>query len=168
MKSAIVIISLLFNLIAFGQNEEVLKLSGKFVIKKGIEGQDTDLYFKIKDRKGKSYAYPVRISEKKLNQTVRSNLQKIYIIEAIAKQRNIRVNETSKFVNFLDIKTVNSFELKSLGITSEESSQRDPDIPYYDRENPANSRGGYRLSDKAANSIIFAAGAAILGAIIAK
>ncbi|WP_372651145.1 hypothetical protein [Halobacteriovorax sp.] len=168
MKSVLVIISLLLNLTIFGQSEEVLKLSGKFVIKKGVEGQDTDLYFKIKDKKGKSYAYPVRISDKKLNQSVRKNFQKIYIIEAVAKQKNIKINETSKFVNFLDIKTANSFELKSLGVTSEESSQRDPDIPYYDRENPANSRGGYRLSDKAANSIIFAAGAAILGAIIAK
>ncbi|PIK13809.1 hypothetical protein [Halobacteriovorax sp. JY17] len=168
MKALIVIGTLLLNLTIFAQSEEVLRISGKFVTKKGIQGVDTDLYFRIKDKAGKSYAYPVRISDSKLKASIQKNMKKTYTIEAIAKQKNIKINETSRFVHILDVKSATTFELKSLGISDEDDVNREPDIPYYDRENPANSKGGYRVSDKAANSIIFAAGAALLGALIVK
>ncbi|ATH08931.1 hypothetical protein BIY24_13535 [Halobacteriovorax marinus] len=168
MKSLAIVLSLIISLASFGQSEEVLRLSGKFVIKKGVEGQDNDLYFRIKDKRGKSYAYPVRVLNSKLRDSIRKNTKKTYTIEAVAKQKNIKINEVSKFVHFLDIQSASTFELSSLGVSSQDNVEREPDIPYYDRENPSKSKGGYRVSDKAANSIIFAAGAALLGAIIAQ
>lgn len=168
MKSLILITTLIWNFLAFGQSEEVVRLSGQFVIKKNIANQNSDLFFKIKDSDGKSYAYPVRVKNKKLNKSIRSNLNKTYTIEGIAKQRSIKVNETNRFVHFLDISSASIFDLKSLGIADSQHIDRDPDIPYYNREDPSKSKGGYRVSDKVANSVIFAAGAALLGTLIAK
>jgi hypothetical protein len=166
MKALLIICSLIFNLSVFAENQEVLRISGKFVIKKGIEGLNTELYFRIKEKSGKSYAYPVRISDKALESKVLKDLKKIYTIEAVAKQISFKVNETTRFVHVLDVKTASKFDLKSLGVSDKDSLNREPDIPYYDRENPASN--GYKVSDKAANSIIFAAGAAILGALLVK
>ena len=168
MKALIIIGTLLLNLSVFAQKEEVLRISGKFVIKKGVQGLDSDLYFRIKDKEGKSYAYPVRISDKKLNNLVHKNIKKTYTIEAVAKQKSIKINEVSRFVHILDISSASTFELKSLGVASTDNVNREPDIPYYDRTSPSKSTGGYKISDTAANSIIFAAGAAILGALITQ
>jgi hypothetical protein len=154
---------------SFSNEGEVLTLSGKFISKKGqpmAKKYGTDYFFQIKDEKGKTYAYPIMIKDKKVAEMVRKNRTKVFTVVAVPTQKKMRVGEVSKYVHVLDIKEASVFSMKSLGVQDGGIQDQGPNAPYYDRSRPSKSSPTFNISDTAANSIIFAAGAALLGSML--
>jgi len=152
-----------------GSDTEVIRLSGKFVIKKSAKMErkfGTKYFFQIKDESGKDFAYPVVVKDKKLKGLILKNPKGFFTISATPSQKRVQVGEISRYVHVLEVKSANTFSLKSLGVApSDKVNKAGPTVPYYHRKDP-NRSPTFQISDKAANSIIFAAGAAILGAML--
>jgi hypothetical protein len=171
MRNLLLIILSLFTLISntLASDSEMLRLSGKFVIKTNSKMSrkfGTKYFFQIKDESGKTFAYPVIVKGKKMKNLIANNPRGFFTISATPSQKKVQVGDVSRFVHVLDVKEANTFSMKSLGIAkSDKINKMEPTVPYYHRKDP-NRSPTFNISDKAANSIIFAAGAAILGAML--
>lgn len=173
MRNLLLIILSSFALIfsTLASETEVLKLSGKFVIKSNSKMSrkfGTKYFFQIKDERGKTFAYPVVVKDQKIRKLISKNPRGFFTISATPSQKKVQVGDVSRFVHVLNIKEANTFSMKSLGVAkTDKLNSMEPTVPYYHRENP-NRSPTFDISDKAANSIIFAAGAAILGSMLIK
>ena len=153
----------------FSSNEEVLTLSGRFISKKGkpmAKKYGSEYFFQIRDEKGKIYAYPIIINDKNVAKKVKDNRNKIFTVVAMPTEKKIRVGEVSKYVHVLDIKKAAIFTMKSLAVQNKDINDEMSKHPYYNRSKPDKKSPSFNISDSAANSIIFAAGAALLGSIL--
>ncbi|OUR96245.1 hypothetical protein A9Q84_07760 [Halobacteriovorax marinus] len=171
MKGLVLVILSLFTLTfsALASDGEVIRLSGKFVIKKNTKMSrkfGTKYFFQIKDESGKTFAYPVIVKAQKLRSLIAKNSRGLFTIAATPSQKRVQVGEVASFVHVLVVSEARTFSLKSLGvIPKNKMNQVEPTIPYYHRKEP-NRSPTFQITDKAANSIIFAAGAAILGSML--
>jgi hypothetical protein len=155
----------------FSNEGEILTLSGKFISKKGhsmAKKYGTDYFFQINDEKGKTYAYPITVKDKNMAKMIRDNRSKVFTIVAVPTSKKVQVGEVSKYVHVLDIKQAQVFSMKSLGLQESDMQVPQSAHPYYDRSKERQASPTFNISDKAANSIIFAAGAALLGSILIK
>lgn len=174
MKRIALILVLVFSSIfSTHSNEgEILTLSGKFINKKGhsmAKKYGTNYFFQIRDEKGKTYAYPVVIKDKSVASSIRAQKSKVFTIVAVPTSKKVQVGEVAKYVHVLDVKQAEVFSMKSLGIQDKEMKNiPDAHHPYYDRSKGKQAVPTFNISDKAANTIIFAAGAALLGSILIK
>ncbi|WP_127716643.1 hypothetical protein [Halobacteriovorax sp. HLS] len=163
---------LVMSTVSIHSNEgEVLTLTGKFINKSGqavSKKYGTDYFFQIKDESGKVYAYPVVIKDAKTAQKISKNKSKIFTVVAVPTQKKHQVGEVASYVHVLSVLEANTFSMKSLSVRQGDIQDQGPDIPYYDRSKTKQQSPTFNISDTAANSIIFAAGAALLGGMLIK
>lgn len=139
------------------------KIWGKIVKKPAHykDGLDFNYYITYK-KDGRNYAYPVEVATKELEKKVNQNIGNI--IKAQGSVRAIdfeKDGESSKLLVFR-ITNLSPMQLSNLQL-------KEKDVPNIEKTVPkkkAYEPGGIELSDKAANTAIFAAGAILLGNIL--
>lgn len=146
------------------------KLLGKFhYVKKGDTRnpiQEFEYYFSLTSDKGKGYAFPVVIDDKKVLKKIRGSLGSQFLIYAVADEKRIWVGENPKTVQVLKVSHANSISLGSLSpmdINISSSNNYQSEMREKGQPDRATVSG---LNDNVTNAVIFGAGAALLGSIL--
>ncbi len=181
MKALILALSLILSTQAFSEPSvsQILeskkvpgrrKLLGKFLyIKKDDKRNPVgkfEYFFTLTSDKGKGYAFPVVITDKKIEAKVKANNGQQFLIYATPDQKNIWVGENPKTVQILKVSHANTISMGSLSprdINISSSNNYQSEMREKGQTEKATISG---VSDNVTNAVIFGAGAALLGSIL--
>ena len=166
-----------FLICSFGHafEAEQHQLVGRFLSLKKSDSRNvigTEFYFTLVTNKGVKMAYPVEVADKKLRKSIIQNLDKQYYISATSYKKKITEGELSREIPALKVEKAQQLDLGKLAFkdfTHNKEGEYDPQgLPLIGGAR-LTKKGVVvtdRLNDTVTNSIIFTAGALLLGDIL--
>lgn len=143
------------------------KLLGNFIyLNKTDKRNDLgyEYYLKIDTKKGQ-LAYPVKFSDEKLKNFVRQNMSKQFLVKAVPTNENVFVgiSETRTTVMVMNVIQAKPIDLASIGYKGGLEAEVQPQMKGETQSGRPSISG---INDTVTNSIIFSAGAALLGSML--
>lgn len=125
-----------------------------------------EYYFSLTSDKGKGYAFPVIIQDKNIINKIRSGRGEQFLIYATAEKTRIWIGEVPKTLQVLKVSHANSISLGHLShsdINISSSNNYQSEMRERGKNSSATISG---INDTLTNTIIFGAGAALLGTLL--
>jgi hypothetical protein len=142
-----------------------IRIVGKFVYlskndKRNILGQE--LYFSFTSDDGRQLAYPAKVRDEDLANKIKQNPSGQYYISAVPTDESLTVGEMQQKVHFLNIINASVVDLSSLGTKHVPGAPNAAVSGRQQMDRPTITG----INDTITNSIIFSAGAALLGSML--
>lgn len=159
----------LFSATGFAQNDrrtvKDVKILGRFIHLPKNDSKNKlghEYYFVFQAENGSQMAYPAEFRDQNLANSVRQNLGKQYFIRAVPTEEKKLVGEQQLEVRIFNILDAAAIDLGALGSTDTVAPGQ---VTFGKKDRPEKPTFG-GVNDTVTNTIIFSAGAALLGTML--